>query len=84
MKDFGIFLDMRRCKNWTKNLLKISKYLKTCLASFSQSTECLIPDFHPEHLLWVLKVSNCSGHDLIFVEADGKCLFLVGRATSWS
>ena len=26
------------------------KYLKTCPASFSQSTECLIPDLHPEPL----------------------------------
>ena len=28
--------------------LKISNYLKVCPASFSQSTECLIPDFYHE------------------------------------
>ena len=55
-------------------------YLKACSASFSQSTECLIPDFHPELLSGELKINSCSGHDLIFVDVDGKCQFLVGRA----
>jgi len=36
---------------------------------------CLIPDFHPELLSGALKVSSCSGHDLIFVDVDGKCQF---------
>ena len=31
-------------------LLKISNYLKTCSASFSQSTEWLISDLHSELL----------------------------------
>ena len=48
-------------------------YLKACSASVSQSTECLIPDFHPELLSGALKVSSCSGHDLLFVDADGEC-----------
>ena len=48
---------------------------------FFQSTECLIPDLHP-NLSVVLKVSSCSGHDLIFVEVDGNCQFLVGRVPS--
>ena len=33
-----------------KNLLKISNYLKICYASFSKTTECLIPDLHPEFI----------------------------------
>ena len=45
-----------------------------------QSTECLIPDFHPELLSGLLKVSSCSGHDLVSVDADGKCQSSVGRA----
>ena len=49
--------------------------------SFSQTTECLIPDFHPDLLSGVLKVSRFSGHDLIFVDADGECQFSVGRAS---
>ena len=43
-------------------------YLKACSISFCfcfcffpQSTECLIPDLHPEVLSGVLKVSSCSG-----------------------
>ena len=59
-------------------------YLKACSASFSQSTDCLIPDLNPELLSGVLKVSSCSGHDLIFVDVDGKCHFSVDRAPSWS
>ena len=47
MKNFSAPLDTRRCKNWAH---KISNYLKTCSASFSQSTERLIPDLHPELL----------------------------------
>ncbi|MCB2729471.1 hypothetical protein KQ777_15885, partial [Listeria monocytogenes] len=47
---------------------------------FSQSIECLIPDFHPELLSGALKVSSCSSHDLIFVDADGECQSSVGRA----
>ena len=54
-------------------------YLKECSASFSQSTDCLIPDFHPELLSGSLKVSSCSGHDLISVDVYGKCQFSVGR-----
>ena len=39
-----------------------------------------IPDFHPELLSGALKVSSCSGHDLIFVDVDGKCQSSVSRA----
>ena len=55
-------------------------YLKACSPSFSQSTECLIPDFHPELLLGALKGSSCGGHDLIFVDVGGKRQSSVGRA----
>ena len=55
--------------------MKRSNYLKACSASFSQSTVCLIPGFHPELLSGALKVSSYSGHDLIFVDVDGKCQF---------
>ena len=46
------FLRMRRGKKMGSYdiLLKISNYLKACSASFSQSTEGLIPDLHPELL----------------------------------
>ena len=52
MKDFSVFLDMRRYKNWARKnqLPKISYYLKVCPVSFSQSTECLISAVHPELL----------------------------------
>ena len=53
-------------------------YLKDCFSSFSQSA--LFFYLHPELLSGVLKVSNGSGHDLIFVEVDGKCQFSVDRA----
>ena len=48
MKDVSAFLDMRRCKNLSQNLLKASNYLKICSDSFSQSTECLLPDLCAE------------------------------------
>ena len=35
-------------------------YLKVCSARFSQSTEYLIPDLHPELLSWCVEVSGCS------------------------
>ena len=60
-----------------KSLEKI--YLKACFASFSQSTEHLILDLHPELLSGPLKVSSCSGHDIISIDVDGKCQSLVGR-----
>ena len=63
-------LELRLIKSSPGNI-----YLKTSSSSFSQSTKCLIPDFHPELLSGELKVSSYSGHDLIFVEVDGKCQF---------
>ena len=47
---------------------------------FFPEQECLIPDSHPELLSGASKVSSCSGHDLIFVDADVECQSSVGRA----
>ena len=57
MKDFSTFLDMNIYKSWAcKNqLLKIPNHLKTYSASFSQSTEGLILDPHPEFLSGVVE-----------------------------
>ena len=60
--------------------MKRSNYLKACSASFSQSVEYLILDLHPELLSGLLKVSTCSGHDIISVDVDGKCQSSVGKA----
>ena len=46
------------------------------LLGFSQSTECLISDLHPELLS---RSAACSGHDIIFVETAGKCQLPVSR-----
>ena len=45
-------------------LIKSSEnsYLKVCPASFSHSTECLIPGLHPELLSGAVEVSGHSGH----------------------
>ena len=54
-------LDMRRCKDWAH---KISswKYLTSedLFCQFSQRTEGLIPDLHPEFFAGILKVSDYS------------------------
>ena len=58
------------------------KYLvlkKVCSASFSQSTECLIPDLHPEILPGCVEGQWLQWFVTVYVEADGKCQFLVGR-----
>ena len=59
-------------------------FLKACTASFPQSTECLLPGFHPELLSGELKVSSCTGCELIVADIDGKCQVSVGRALAWS
>ena len=43
MKDFSAFLGMRRHKNELIKLTPENIYLKTCSASFSQSTESCSP-----------------------------------------
>ena len=53
-------------------------YLRTSLASFPPSTECLISALHPELLsggCW--KSAAAIAHDLILVEVDSKCQWQV-------
>ena len=45
MKDFSAFLDTKRCQNWAHKSSPENIYL---LRQFSQSTECLPSDLHPE------------------------------------
>ena len=59
-------------------LLKISYYLKTFLSIISQSTECLNPDLHSQHFQGVCRSAVAAVHDVILVEANGKCQVLVG------
>ena len=64
-------------------LIKSSEnvYLKACSASFPQSTECLVPDPHPE-----LLSGDVEGQQLqwILTEMEGKCQFSVGMVPSGS
>ena len=60
MKDFSVFLNMRRYKNWLIKLAPENAYLKIYSASFSWSIEYLISDLHPELLSGKLKVSSSS------------------------
>lgn len=61
---------MGRCKNpgYKKIFLKISNYLKA-FCQVSQSTECLIPDLHPEFPSQIYQTA--APDDLILVEPDG-------------
>ena len=52
INDCSAFLKIR-ARNWVHTIFffpKIFNFLKVCSASFSQSTECLIPDLCPELL----------------------------------
>ena len=53
-------------------LLKISNYLKTCSARFSQSTDKLISALHPELLSGGVVGQQLQQHDLILVEVNGR------------
>ena len=70
LKDFSVFLHMRRCKNWAHMFSKISKDL---LFQFSQSR---VP--HSSSPPWAL-IRGCCGlaaavaHVLLHLESDGKC-----------
>ena len=47
-------------------------YLKACSARFSRSTECLIPELHPELLSGCVKGQQTAvANDFILVEPDG-------------
>ena len=70
-------LDIRRYKNWAH---KISswKYLKTCYARFPP--EHRVPHFYSPpwtHFRGSWKSAAAVAHDLILVETDGKCQFVV-------
>ena len=59
MKGFSAFLDKRWCKNWPhKKTAPENIYLKTCPASFSKSTECLISALYPNSFQRLLKISS--------------------------
>ena len=49
MKDFSVFLDTRKCKNWANKIFCKNIWLSEGLFfQFSQSAECLTPGLHPE------------------------------------
>ena len=60
MKDFSVFLDVRRYKNWARKISSWEYLSEDLFCQFSRSTECLIPGLHPELLQGVWKVSCCS------------------------
>ena len=79
VNDFSAFLDTRRCKNWAHKIFW--KYL----------SEDLFCQFFPEHRMmphswsqpWTpfrgcWKSAAAAAHDLILVEVDSKCQFVVG------
>ena len=79
MKDFSVFLDIRRYNNWAH---KIGSWEYVAIwrpiLSVSQSTECLISALHPGLLQRVLEISAvAAAHDLIFVKVDGKHVWQV-------
>ena len=62
MNDFGVFLDMRRCKNWAYKIFSW-KYLTIQIPILPISPEHRVPHFWstPWALSGVLRVSSCSG-----------------------
>ena len=48
MKDFSSFLDTKRCKNWAHKIFSQQYLSEDLFCQFSQSTECLTPDLHPQ------------------------------------
>ena len=59
-------------------------YLKTWSASFSQSTEGLLPDCHPELLSGGWRSAAAAAQDLILVDVDDKCQSVVGNSKNLS
>ena len=78
MKDFSAFLDFRRYKYWAH---KIASWKSLSEDQFCQSSSP--PPPCPEHRVppfkrgW--KSAPIAAHDLILVEADGKCQFVAGK-----
>ena len=80
---------MRRYENWAHKISswKISEYnyLKTCPASFSLSTECIISALHPELFSEGIKgQKSAAAHDLILMEVHGKSQFVVDKGINSS
>ena len=58
--------------------------MKTVLPGF-QSTECLTSALHPELLSGVVENQQLQTvHELILVEVDGKCQFVVDMYLPWT
>ena len=74
---FSRYEEIQELGSWNQ-LLKISNHLKTCPASFSQSTECLISaltSWTPFRRYW--KSAAAAVNYLVCVEIDGKCQAVV-------
>ena len=82
-KDFSVFLDTRRYKNWAYIISR--KYLSDNLCyNLSQITEHLTLDLQPEFLTggcW--EWTAAAAHDAVNAEADGKCSSPVHKIMSW-
>ena len=50
MKGFIAFLGMKKCSNWAHKIFSCKYLSENLLCQFSQSTEGLTPDLHPELL----------------------------------
>ena len=75
MKDFSVFLDMRRCKNWAHKIFS-KKYLTIQRPILPIFQKHRVP--HSWSPPWALLRSCCGStaavaHDFIHVEADAKC-----------
>ena len=76
MKDFSVFLDTRRYKNWAHKIGSSWNYLtiwRRVLPVFAraQSASFLFSTWAPYRGCW--KTAAAAAHALILVEADGKC-----------
>ena len=62
MKDVSAFLGMRRSRKCTHKTDPLTVCLKTCSASFSPSTECLISILYLELLSGVVEGQQLQQH----------------------
>ena len=62
----------------------MSNYLKSCSASLSHSTECLLPNFHPEFLSGSVEGEQLQRPWFKLCKDIGKYQFQIGRAPSRS
>ena len=68
---FSRYVEIQELGSYNQ-LLKISNFLKTSSASFSQSTECIILDLHSESLSGCIESQQLQQHDLILEEVDDR------------